>query len=425
MSDLIFGDKTFKFKFTDQNTVAFGEFLASFRSSLGLSYERVAEAGGPSRGTLAPIERGEDVVVSNETIVKLMHAYGKLAAPGQPLNPSLIWAGVVNWQHPASDDPARLQQLRKLANSDMSDRRLFLGLRVDNDTPVYADGVAPIQHDAITYKPESLRQFREYTSAMAARHHGPVLVPTEHAKEVSLESRDDWQRAKPRSARRRVGFNGNGNRDDLVALDPIAGVTDLVSAGRRAEALGVPSSDVLEIALVLLAANDRDAKAPISKLNSVLITAGGASLYEAFCRLGIPHDTGRLANLIRLHLDSWRNEYIVATWDVVIDGIEGLRHNRIELPSAKDDRDQALWVYDPARLPRLPQVLADQGSPALVFTPSGTRVFASGVPSAHLYTWMPRGGSRCLLANSENQWIVVDMPDSYVRGAATTTPRGD
>lgn len=418
MDDLKISGNTFKFN--DRNTPAFGKFLASFRGSLQLSYEEVGAAGGPSRGTLAPIEKGDPVVVSDDTIVKLMHAYGKLAQPDQPLNSSLVWAGVVNWRHHVSDDPDRILQLRKSANSDESAGRLFLGLRVDNDAPVYADGVALIQHDSIAYKPESLTQFSEYISAMAARHRGPVLIPVEHADEVSLDSRDDWQRSKPQSARRIVGFNGNnGRRDDLVALDPIAGVTDLVSAGRRAEALGVPSGDVLEVALILLAANYANVNAPISNLKTG--QEGSGALYEAFRRLGRPLDKGRLENLVRQHLDSWRNEYIMATWDVVIDSIEGLKYNRIHLPSAKDDRNQSLWVYDPARLPRLPHVLAAQQAPALVFTPGNARVFSSGF-SAPVYSWMPAGGSRCLLRDTDNRWIVVDMPDSYVRRAGSTEP---
>ncbi|WP_234880870.1 hypothetical protein [Mycobacteroides salmoniphilum] len=357
------------------------------------------------------------MAISEDTLNKLLHAYGSLVPAEHPLNASLLRAAIVNWRHRPSDDPSHLARLRATANDWTGERGMFLGIRVDDGAIVHGHGVALIQDDAVTVSAESRVAFREYVSWIATRHHALVLVPSAHAGEVNLDSRDEWLRIKPQGGRRHVGLGAK--RFEVVAFDPIADVTSLSDAITRAEALGAEPVDVLDVALVLLAANNAAPEEPIAVVDSLFAVGASYVPLKDICeKFGVTFDSAKFRRVSQQVLAAWRDEYVLARWDVVIaddaNGSKTLQARKIDLASDGDVRGESLWVYDPARLPRLPRVLAAQHTPALQITPTGARLYASG-DCERLYDLMPAVGSRCLLRDWNNRWLAVEMPDTYLR----------
>ncbi|WP_457180867.1 hypothetical protein [Mycobacteroides abscessus] len=406
------------------NNYWFGQFISWYRTAHQFTCDKIADAGGPSRGTQAPIEKGSNVTVTQDTIDKLIHAYTALVPAEHPFNASMLRAAtaVLSTSLP---DPQRLQHLRNTANDWSNENQIFLGLEVGSEHKIHAHGVALIDdyNHPFPYSTDDRREFTDYLATIATRQPSLVLIPAEHQDTLKAGlGRRRWDEIKPNGEDSSVGIRRNWPH--TVAFDPICEITNLREALTRAEVLGATGEDASNLALVLIAANKvasrQPHKAPIEVVRHLFSPTDGKgkvsmllSIYES---VDLPADLQALQALADRFLGPWRNEYITSRLNISLGNPEDdLCYNTLP-PRAPYKRvpNESLWYYDDIRFPQLPRLLASQYTPALVLTPTSAQIYGHG-PCDLLLHWVPARGHRCLLRDRhENRWLAADMPDSYV-----------
>lgn len=406
------------------NTYWFGQFISWYRTAHQFTYEKIAEAGGPSRGTQAPIDKGSGVTVTQDTIDKLIHAYTALIPEGHRFNASMLRAATAVLSTPLPD-PQRLQNLRHIANDWSNENQIFLGLEVGSEHKLHGHGVALIDdyNHPFPYSDDDRREFTDYLATIATRQPSLVLIPAEHQDTLKAGlGRRRWDEIKPNGEDSSVGIRSNWPH--TVAFDPIREITNLREAFTRAEVLGATGEDASNLALVLIAANKvasrQPHKAPIEVVKHLFSPTNEkgevSMLLSIFESVDIPADLQALQALADRFLGSWRNEYITSRLDISLGNPEDALSYTTLPPRAPYKRvpSESLWYYDDARFPQLPRLLASQYTPALVLTPTSARIYGHG-PCDLLLDWVPLRGHRCLLRDRhKNRWSAADMPDSYV-----------
>lgn len=396
----------------------FGQFLAWYRNVIVRATQNdVDEHGGPSRGTQTPIEKGEADTVSAETLAKYEHAYTKLVPPDSDFNVSMLQAMFALFRNQGNDHE-RSQKLYDTNYAWNNQKFAFLGLQIPSGEEVFGQGLELLHDTRVRYSSEDRLEFLQQGGRIAIQQRAVTLLPAQHEPEriftIALHS---WHKVKPQGRRRNILVRTPGPR---VPFDPIDGVCDLDEALTRAEALGLHGNEAIDLAWVILIANELAAHKstdPISLIDTVFTDPQSLdSFTRLFAQFGAEPDLTELATLIRRVLSPWRNEYLLATWRVRIEngehGQKSLCATKIHDPSHGEAREQSVWVYDDTQFPLLPNVLASQYTPAVVLTPDRVRLHA-GPPEA-LYGWFPVYADRSLLRNNATRrWIAVQTPPTY------------
>lgn len=404
----------------------FGHFLAWYRTVVArVTPHELDEHGGPSRGTQTPIEKGEADAVSTETLAKYEHAYTKLVPPDSDFNVSMLQAMFALFRNQGNDHE-RTQKLDDTNYAWNNQRFAFLGLQIPSGEPVEGQGLELLDDTKVRYNSEDRLEFLQQAGRIAVQQPAVTLLPIQHEPEriftIALQS---WHKIKPQGGRRNVLVRTPGPR---IPFDPIGDVTDLDEALTRAEALGLHGNDAIELAWVILVANElavHKSTDPISLIDTVFTKEQSLDSFKRlFGQFGAEPNLAELAALTRRVLSPWRNEYLLATWRVRLEdtdhGRKSLRASEIHDPSEGEIREQSVWVYDDTQFPLLPNVLASQYTPAVVVTPNRVRLHHVG-PSEAQYSWFPVYGDRSLLRNNATRrWIAVQTPPTY----GDTRPHG-
>lgn len=403
-----------------------GRFLAWYRTVVvRVTPHEVDERGGPSRGTQTPIEKGEAEAVSTETLAKYEHAYTKLVPADSDFNVSMLQAMFALFRH-QGNDPERIRKLHDTNYAWNNERFVFLGVQIPSGETVSGQGLELLNDTRVCYSAEDRTEFLQQAGRMAVQQPAVILLPVQHEPErifaIALHS---WRKVKPQGRQRNVFVRTPGRR---VAFDPIGDVSDLDEALTRAEALGLHGNDAIDLAWVILVANELAAHKstdPISLIDTVFTDQQSLDSFKRlFAQFGAEPDIAELAALTRRVLSPWRNEYLLATWRVRLEetdqGQKSLRASEIHDSSRGEIREQSVWVYDDTQFPLLPSVLASQYTPAVVVTPDRVRVHHVG-PSEPSYAWFPVYGDRSLLRdNATGRWIAVQTPPTH----GETRPHG-
>lgn len=406
------------------NTYWFGKFITSYRDAHGFTHDQINEAGGPSRGTQAPIDKGSGVTVTQDTIDKLIHAYTKLVPEDHLYNVTMLKAATTILRTPVPD-PARLSHLRHTADDWSNENQILLGIKVGSMEKLQGHGVALIEnyHHPFEYSADARSDFANYIATIAMRQPSMVLIPATHEEALGAGiGKRAWDDIKPHGEQ---GSFGQRNKwPHNIAFDPISAITDLQEALKRAEALGAQGDEAFHLALVFIAANQAAAEkmvqTPIEALDNLFDRKHHVAdrLHNIYKHLDIDPDINEVKALARAVLSPWRNEYIMSRQLISLDPTGTGLSFRTRPPNApfNASRSESLWHYDETRFPLLPQVLASQHTPSLVLTPTSARLYGHG-PCDLLYDWVPASGShRCLLRDhSTNRWVAADIPDNYIR----------
>lgn len=417
------------------NSVEFGEFIAALRGRV--SRETVARHGGPSDTYQARIEGGDEMQISPDTIAKYSAAFSSMSFA--EVTPSFFTAAARAFSEwPGSSGSARLSS----ADPDPD-----WGFRVGNVVPesgtaspkeLYAGRLARARGhlaSALTELRGHGTTFLDVVAGVAAKHRAVTLIPWSVAANDRKWTGYWWQEAhgsQPSAAPyARVGAYPDGLPRRVI--DPIAGVSSLEQAHRRANALGASGEDRTFLAWAILLANADSA------------CAVGESPIESWMRgyTGRGKGTGPFVDVEKR--DVWGPIVAVSGYappitvvrersaKYLFDWVDQwvMSHNlRFERPADSDDRklidwctdnserpeiptdsDQALaWFYDDeGALRRLPDVLADQGMRSLVLTTEG---LSAPWVSGPTYLWYPitRMPSWALVREDDGEdWYAVQM----------------
>ncbi|VBA61492.1 hypothetical protein [Mycobacterium attenuatum] len=396
----------------------FGQFLAWYRTVVArVTPDQVDQCGGPSRGTQTPIEKGDADAVSAETLAKYEHAYTQLVPPDSDYNVTMLQAAFALFRNQANDQD-RTQKLQDTNYAWNNQRFIFLGLQIPSGEEVAGQGLELLHDTRVHYDSEDRREFVQQAGRIAVQQPAVTLVPAQHEPHIFALALQSWRKVKPQGGRRNVLSRTPGPR---VPFDPIGGVCDLDEALTRAEALGLHGSDAIDLAWVMLVANElaaHESADPISLIDTVFTDHVALDSFKRlFDQFGAEPNLAELAALTRRVLSPWRNEYLLATWSVRLEntaeGQKFLCAREIHDQSLGDIREQSVWTYDDTQFPLLPNVLASQYTPAVVLTPEQVRLHHVG-PAEPVYGWFPVYGDRSLLRNNATRrWIAVQTPPTY------------
>lgn len=400
-----------------ENTAWFARFMAWYRNEVAhCSQEHLDRSGGPSRGTQAPIEKGDAAVISEDTLSKYIRGYTEIVSSSHKFNVSLLRAVFAIFTD-RGDHWDRIVSLRDTAESWTHEHQLFLGVMIPTGVMVTGHG---LELESVKAQPEDgdhRDEFIRQACRIALSQPSVTLLPAEYQNnQAILSGLQRWRQVKPDGARRYIGVPAN--LADKAAFDPIANVADLNQAISRATALGAHGDDTIEMAWIILVANElaaRTNRTPIDVVGTLFTEpAGRDGFSRLFDTLDTTPDFDALARLAVQVLGGWRNEYLTATVDVrlqTLDGVPTLRAQPEHSASIADIRTQSLWIYDPTRLPRLPDVIAAQHNSALVVTPERVTLHTL-VPANTVYAWLPVDGDRGVMRDNSNRWIPIHMPSA-------------
>ncbi|SLH39310.1 hypothetical protein [Mycobacteroides abscessus] len=424
------------------NTAELAAWIKWLRMSiLDVSQDDLAAAGGPSRRTQSSIEKGD---AGEKISVATATKYGKAIAE---LSEGQIHASVMHAALAAFDTKPGFAKLAAPASSPALSKRpsrvsaaapdvpaasgedpLYLGIDIDSGQPVSIHGlVQPWPLRKIEVDQGFSVEFRELIFAMALRH--PALTIVEQPMQSLVDSAESlqtiWKTYKPHG---RVKFLGTTlDVDAAVAFDPIAGVDSLAAALRRAAIFTRAGSDSIAMAWAILKSNEYASrstamKAPIAVWTCLNSGAHGLPIYlepgstmEDALASNIPDDR-ECFRASQSHLQNWHAQHTLATWKVELIGEERKiwRTTPVPEPSA-EERAQSLWLYDQA-FELLPNLLADQGIPAIKFDPFEGLTLCTG--GEHDNTtpalWMPTGlnDRHLVFLGPEQGWRPILSPAS-------------
>lgn len=426
------------------NTAELTAWIKWLRMSiLDASQDDLADAGGPSRRTQSSIENGD---AGEKISVATATKYGKAIAE---LSEGQIHASVIHAALAAFDTKPGFAKLAARASSPALPKRpsrvsaaahgvpalsgedpLYLGVDMDSGQPVSIRGLArPWPLRKIEVDHGFSVEFRELIFAMALRH--PALTIVEQPMQSLVDSVESlqtlWATYKPQG---RVKFLGTTlDVDAAVAFDPIAGVDSLAAALRRAVIFTRASGDSIAVAWAILKSNEYASRSTATQspiavwtcLNAArsiglpIYLEPGSTMEDALAS-NIPDD-GECFRASQFHLQNWHAQHTLATWRVELIGEERKtwRTTPVPEPSA-EERAQSLWLYDQAAFELLPNLLADQGIPAIKFDPFEGLTLCTG--GEHDNTtpalWMPTGlkDRHLVFLGPEQGWRAVLSPAS-------------
>ncbi|OHV03536.1 hypothetical protein BKN37_14535 [Mycobacterium talmoniae] len=275
-----------------------------------------------------------------------------------------------------------------------------------------ADSLA---HYLTTAVPAAL--FANAMTGVASRHKALTLVPWSAADVVDT---NPW----PSHKTYRVGL-AEDQGYDRVTIDPLAGVTSLEAAYRRAAAFGATGIDRTYLAWAILLANADAASTSAEPMESWVSHAGSVDLQtrcEAQARWRdllsqIQIDTKLVPTVTVIDIITranpfilpWAEEWLVAhglhflTFDRTdeqgypipqrVDVGWGQRPEYMHAESIDDKgyySGTRLWFYDAESMPALPAILRDQEVANLVLQTTSLTATAAKSPE---FTWCPVGAS--------------------------------
>lgn len=385
---------------------------------------------GPPVQTQQQLHTGARLGVNTEILGKYKTGLARLF-PRQSI------ASLIDALALAHDEQAMYRARAALPNTSGSDDagQLLLGVELRSgsgssgqDAAVYGQEVT-ISHElghALTGA--DIAEFPALADHLRRRFFGLTLVPSSHAVNFGrLKAAGSRQ---PRS----VGYTGTAAA--LVPFDPLAGVTNLDAAIKRAVALGAEPADVVPLAWAILhAVVDSVPKA--GSVDSVP-NAGSTPVGRWAAITGIGHKRGadglhgvgapseqRIHAVTEKYLRVWADAHTAASWRVLVKldhGAEGdpvpksarLQPGRTTHPD--DDHTDALaqthdvWFYNDQLFGALPAVMAAQHVQSVTVTSNRFAINTRAVPLTS-FQWMPlaAGSDIGLLLGADRRWRAVLM----------------
>lgn len=265
-----------------------------------------------------------------------------------------------------------------------------------------------------------IAEFPTVADHLRRRFLGLTLVPSSHG--VNFGGLKAAGSRQPRS----VGYTGTDAA--LVPFDPLAGVTNLDAAIKRAAALGAEPADVVPLAWAILQAvvdsvrAARETATPVGRWAA--ITGIGPKQPVALESVEAP-SVQRLQEVTEKYLRVWADAHTAASWRVLVKleyGAEGdpvprsarLQPGRTTHPD--DDHTDALaqsndvWFYNDQLFGALPAVMAAQHVQSVTVTSNRFAINTRAVPLTS-FQWMPlaAGSDIGLLLGADRRWRAVLM----------------
>ncbi|WP_131822504.1 hypothetical protein [Mycobacteroides chelonae] len=413
------------------NTPAFGGWMQKLLGAGGAEEEQFErQFNGPSAQTQQQLHAGARVGVNTEILGKYKAGLGRLF-PNRPIE-SLIDALAL-----AHDEQSVAQARAALPNTSVSDDagQLLLGVELRSgsgssgqDAAVYGQEVTISGELGHALTGADIAEFPAVADHLRRRFFGLTLVPSSHA--VNFGGLKAAGGRRPRA----VGYTGTDAA--LVPFDPLAGVTNLDGAIKRAAALGAEPADVLPLAWAIL----RAVVDSVPKAGSVdaVPNAGSTPVgrWAAITGIGLQQGADglqgvgapsvkRLQEVTEKYLRVWADAHTAASWRVLVkldygaDGAPVPRSARLQpgrTTHPDDDHEDALaqthdvWFYNDQLFGALPAVMAAQHVQSVTVTSNRFAINTRAVPLTS-FQWLPlaAGSDIGLLLGADRLWRAVLM----------------
>ncbi|WP_255802252.1 hypothetical protein [Mycobacteroides abscessus] len=411
------------------NTPAFGGWMEKLLSAAGVSAERFeTEFDGPPVQTQRQLHSGGRIGVDTEILRKYKTGFGRVF-PDRSVK-SLIDALAL-----AHDEHALQRARAALPGTLTADEagQLLLGVELcpqdaessgREPAPVralYGQEVVVSQELGHALAGDDIAAFPAVVDHLRRRFSGLTLVPSSHA--VNFGALKPAGSRQPRS----VGYTGTGAA--LVPFDPLAAVTNLDSAIKRAAALGAEPADVVPLGWAILQAVvdsvhlARAASTPVGRWAA--ITGIGPRKPVALESVEAP--SVQLLQLVtEKYLRVWADAHTAASWRVLVklDYVTGddpvpqsaiLQPGRTTHPD--DDHSDSLaqahdvWFFNDQLFGALPAVVAAQHVRSVTVTSNRFAINTASAVPLRSFQWMPlaAGSGVGLLLGADRRWRAVLM----------------
>jgi len=406
-----------------ENSVEFGKWLRRLRTLVDKSLDEIANLGGPSRSLQSRLENGELIPFTADTIDKYVVAFGAASRTFLPEQPHSFLRALACASWAITDDAGNRERHDLIASAliDSSPEKLILGASVEPDPKVItATSLRKSVSTAGLHSSVLLRdllatsdaEFEQVLLLIALRH--PTITYVHAASPIV----DAASAAAAQAARSIIE-----NIEDHI--DPIASITTLEAAQRRAAAFGaLEAKDVNGTAWAILFSNILAAKDKTSALEAWNTHQRGTEAWNEVydrARTSIKKglDTqGAIREAAGPFLNSWTavdpSQPPAVSFSIGGDGQEQWSvSDDWKLQSPIEVNPGELWVYG-GRLDRERQgalagrVLADMSIPNLHLTETGAALSRPAVFRG--YQWCPAGsGAYALVRTDPQPWQAVQV----------------
>lgn len=392
------------------NTSAFGALLTNIRLFCGnVSREDFARRGGPSERHQQNAESGKDMTITVGFLSQCGEAADQLTRNKYSFKAEFLPAvsaaysaaekhpGALEWDSEALHPGAGFNLGRDFPRKHVLTAGKLSYPALGGAEPSLAHYFAQTVDEAM---------FVKTMMRVANRHKALTLVPWAVADAADIVDKNPW----PSHMTCRVGL-AEGQGYDRVTIDPLADVSSLEGAYRRAAKFGAKGADRAHLAWAILLANADAAatsEAPMTSWMSLFdrtSTAASDRWSELLKKLQTDTKLAPTISItdIRIRANQfilpWAEEWLVATGlhILTISGTEGPQVGwgleRQSKPSndSVPDRHYAgsrMWFYDEPSLPTLPAILRDQQVANLVLQSTSLTAAESQAPE---FIWCPVG----------------------------------
>lgn len=404
------------------NNAVFGERMRQIRDEVvGVSLEAVSGSGGPSASLQSRIENGQALTITEETIKKYETAFAALSKDAFPRDLGIGFLAALVTAYDAADRgqeqidarTTRINSLTRQEQAPWASRGIFLGLDLGElEVPVFGASISRIMtHGARVVTGEDpapqgfnlgslpvrwardIPGFDELLVQLIIRQQSiTVAGPSDTADRVA----------------RLMAAAGRGVHTDVESrLDPIAGITSLSAARRRAVALGTPASgsNNLNLAWMLLLANAVGHRYGVGAFTAWSRYHADAAVWRSTIatlpdavRGGMP-DVEEMMGDAKAYLTEWTGSRQDSPKEVELsfDGDEitwGATDWEMGEPIEPVDGD--LWIYGGRVRPNadgeggVDRVLAEMGIPSVLLRHNGLEAGGPQVEAPD-YEWCPSG----------------------------------
>lgn len=394
------------------NTPAFGEFLTNIRLFCGnVSRDDFARQGGPSERHQQNAESGKDMTITVGFLSQCGEAADQITRGRYNFKAEFLPAVAAAYSA-AEKHPGVLEWDSEVLYPGA-------GFNLGRDFPrEHALTAGKLSYPSVVAgaEPRSLAHYFAQTvddavfvktlMSVASRHKALTLVPWSVADAADIVDKNPF----PSHMTCRVGL-AEGQGYDRVTIDPLADVSSLEGAYRRAAKFGAEGADRAHLAWAILLANADAAatsEAPMTSWMSLFdptSTAASDRWSELLKKLQTETKLAPTISITDIRSRAnrfilpWAEEWLVATGlhILTISGTEGPEVGwglaRQSKPSndSVPDRDYAgarMWFYDEPSLPTLPAILRDQRVANLVLQPTSLSAAESQAPE---FIWCPVG----------------------------------